>query len=333
MGDFIELPIVEPMYSTYQYQGPGSAIITNNITIKNWYLNNAVDLMCNKNFLTNGRDPCVDIVNSQWEKNPYIDIITIDTRKSDKVLNNIIVRKLKEGYYIYFNGVDDYYVEGKSNFKVKHIPHDGCICGYDQDNAAYCLHSYDDKWIYKKFWTSCESFYKGKKAINEKGRFDNFFAIKPKTTKVYFNTSEAIDNIRQYLDSSIKKYPLKAPGFVYGTAVQDYIALYIEKMHNGTIAYELKDRRIFRALWEHKKIMLERIEKVEETLNINKSTSERYKAIVSAADKIRVLYIAHNIRRRDSVLPIIRKELIDIKRREREILRNFIKKVERKMAE
>ena len=35
----IELPLVEPLYSTYHYQGPGTAVLVNNPSIRNWYLN------------------------------------------------------------------------------------------------------------------------------------------------------------------------------------------------------------------------------------------------------------------------------------------------------
>ena len=44
----IELPLTEPMYSTYHHQGPATAIGVGNSAGKIWTLNNAVNLFCNK---------------------------------------------------------------------------------------------------------------------------------------------------------------------------------------------------------------------------------------------------------------------------------------------
>ena len=43
----IELPLTEPMYSTYHHQGPATAIGVGNSAGKIWALNNAVNLFCN----------------------------------------------------------------------------------------------------------------------------------------------------------------------------------------------------------------------------------------------------------------------------------------------
>ena len=66
MNKRIELPLVEPIYSTYQYQGAGGAIIKNNPSIRNWYLNEAIILTCTTKFLTGFTTPEKEIENSEW---------------------------------------------------------------------------------------------------------------------------------------------------------------------------------------------------------------------------------------------------------------------------
>ena len=66
-------------------------------------------------------------------------------------------------------------------------------------------------------------------------------------------------------------------GEVKGIVVHDYMAMYIEKLLDGTIPYEKMDYRIFRLIWEQKKAMLERIEKMEEMMPQVKDVSEKYK--------------------------------------------------------
>ena len=51
MKNNVELPLVEPIYSTYHYHGTGAAIINANPSIRNWYLNQVMNLRCSKKFL------------------------------------------------------------------------------------------------------------------------------------------------------------------------------------------------------------------------------------------------------------------------------------------
>ena len=53
----IELPLVEPLYSTYHYQGPGTATLVNNPSIRNWYLNQVMILTCTRKFLNGFTTP------------------------------------------------------------------------------------------------------------------------------------------------------------------------------------------------------------------------------------------------------------------------------------
>ena len=69
----IELPLVEPLYSTYHNQGPGSAILVNNPSIRNWYLNQVMILTCTRKFLNGFTTPEIGMAESSWNSNPYFD--------------------------------------------------------------------------------------------------------------------------------------------------------------------------------------------------------------------------------------------------------------------
>ena len=53
-------------------------------------------------------------------------------------------------------------------------------------------------------------------------------------------------------------------GIVNGIVVYDYISIYLDKLADGSIPHERRDRRIFRLIWEHKKCMCGRIRDIEE---------------------------------------------------------------------
>ena len=92
---------------------------------------------------------------------------------------------------------------------------------------------------------------------------------------------------------------------------------------NGSIPYERMDRRIFRLIWEYKKLMLERIKTLKDMLDFSEMFSEDYKKIVKYVYDIRMLYASYHMKRRDSILPKIKKILENLYKEERVLLKSF----------
>lgn len=330
MGKRVELPLLEPLYSTYQFQGPATAIIADNPSIRNWFLNERMNLTCTRKFLNGYTTPEVEIAEASWAECPYIDQICVSSRFIRGHINRVIRQMLDEGFYVAFDYVDDYYVEGKSWYKEKHFSHDGLICGYDQNEKTYCLYAYDSKWIYRKFWTSQRSLNNGRIAMEKKCLSSLFIALKPKYDIIEFSPKVVCERVKEYLNSDLEKYPFESEGKVYGIVVHEYVAEYISKLQRGDIPYERMDRRIFRMIWEHKKSMLERITLIEKALAIGTTLGKAYETIVKDADTMRMLFAAHHMKRRDSVLPIIRKMLLQMMAEERRLLGQLVDEMERK---
>ena len=328
MNKRVELPLIEPLYSTYHNQGAGTAVIGNNQSVRNWYLNQVMNLTCSKKFLNGFTTPEITIADSSWSGNPYLDKRWISSEFTNGYINPIIRQMLDKGFYVAFGGVDDFYVKGKSWYKERHFSHDGLICGYDQNDKTYCIYAYDSNWIYQKFWVPQKDFNAGRIAMRKKGTFSSFCGLKVKAEQIEFSPKIACQKIKEYLDSNLEKHPFEKEGNAYGSVVHEYIAEYVTKLHSGDIPYERMDRRVFRLIWEHKKAMLERIENIERCLNLTDEISEEYKLIVSEADTMRMLYASHHMKRRDSVLPIIKKKLLNLMTNESELLTSLVKTIE-----
>lgn len=324
----VELPLLEPLYSTYQFEGPGTAVLVNNPSIRNWYLSHAVTLACSRAFLKGAPTPKVMVVGSSWMANPFLDTKLYNMQFLKGYVHYVIRNLLDEGYYVCFSDVDDYYVEGKSWYREKHLPHDGCICGYDQENKTYCIYSYDQSWIYRKFWTSQKSFEKGRRVQFDKEIFGCIWGIKPLNDQVAFYPHTALKKITEYVNSTMEIYPETSNDPAYGIIVHDYVSKYVDKLYDGSIPYEKMDRRVFRVIWEHKKVMLERIERIEADLSLDHSISEAYKDVVREADNCRMLYAIHHMKQRNASLPIIQKKLLSLKTREKELLEKLLKATE-----
>lgn len=320
----MELPIVEPIYSTFHNQC-GTAIIHSNPSIRNWYLNESLMLKCSRRFLSGYSAPEVDIDNSALYRSPCFERLWFDIRFLQGYVNPMIRNMIDQGYYAFIDGIDDYYIEGKTWYKQRHLIHDGLICGYDQENKTYTIYAYDSNWVCRKFNTSQQGFNAGRRSA-AKSKNGGICAIKPKPDIIEFDPNRVIQNISEYLDSSLDKYPVSGEGDIYGIVVHDYIAMYLDKLIDGSVPYERMDYRVFRMIWEQKKLMLERLIKFEEFLNWGNEASEKYKKVVNDADSIRMLYASHHMKRRDSLLPVIKKKLMILKDEEYEILEKCVGK-------
>ena len=321
MKNAIKLPLTEPLYSTYHHQGAATAVISDNPTLRNWYLTNAVSLSCELAFLFGRTTPLINVENSSWLDCPYFRERWFDSKYilncSDKVIKNLI----DDGFYVVFGGVDDFFVKGKTWYKKRHFNHDGLICGYDKRKKTYDIYAYDINWIYRRFETPQKGFVAGLVEMSKHKYYEPICGIKPRDNIIDFEPEISAKKIKEYLDSSFEKYPPKEDAKAFGNIVHDYIAKYIDMILEEKIPYEKIDNRIFRMIFEHKKAMLERISLTEKILSTkNNHISERYQNIVSSASSLRLLYASYCIKRKDSVLLSLREKLLKIKEEETKII-------------
>lgn len=326
MNKRIELPLVPPVYSTYMNMGPGSAIISKNPSIRNWYLQDQIMLQCSRRFFSGYTSPQLILKDGNWPHNPYLEHRRMLFSELGDGVDEMIRKLIDEEYYVYFSGVDDYYMEGKSWYGERHFNHDGLICGYDTAEDTYCIYAYDKDWVYRTFWMPCKCFEEGRNSMPNPNFGGYIWAVRPKTEPVPFLPEIAAEKIAEYLDSTLEKYPEDGEGQVFGIVVHDYLVKYIGLLFDGFIPYERMDWRIFRLIWEHKKVMLERIQRMEVAYGMDAAISRQYVPLVAEADAIRLMYASHHTRRRDAILPIIQKKLLSIKETEEKLLNALLEK-------
>ena len=195
-----------------------------------------------------------------------------------------------------------------------------------EDEMPDDIYAYDSSWIYRKFWTPQTCFDAGRKAMLKKGVYTLICGLKPLQEKVEFSAEAALKSVARYLNPSDEKYSTYGDGYVYGIAVQECAAKYVGELFDGTIPYEKIDRRIFHLIWEHKKVMLERIRRIENAFGAGPEISPKYAALVKEAEIMRMLYASHHMKRRDAVLPVIQKKLLALKGEEERLLNELVEK-------
>ncbi len=329
-----ELPLEMPFYSTLHFQGLAGAIIHNNPSIRNWYINESMILSCSKSFLNGFSSPNIGIVNSCWADNPNFERQVYQMRFLNGYINPLIRKLIDNGYYVNFDGLDDFFIEGKSWYNIRHFNHDGLIYGYNQHEKTYKIYAYDQNWIYRGFDISQKCFNKSREYMQSHEIHGTIVGVKPTNNEIHINPTRVCDNLKKYMDSNLDKYPVDdLNNDALGIVVHEYLMLYVDRLYNGVIPYKKLDWRVFRMLWEQKAFMLERLQKIEGILNMDSNTSNAYRNIVKNANDIRMLYASHHKKRRDSLLVTIRNKLKNIAELEKDLLRAFIDKAERRMVQ
>lgn len=326
----IQLPLSPTIYQTYTFQGGVSAMLSENPSILNWYLNEIFLLRCNKLFLDGRFSSPEVLIDRTWKYCcPYFEYEIVPTTHLKGALHSVIRSMLDAGYYVFIDNLDDYYVPGKSWFKEWHFAHDGMIFGYDREKKTYDFLSYDKDWLFQPYKTGQRGVEKGFQACADVKQPGVLSAMKPLSVHVELNPRKILKVMKRYLSSTMENDPPNVGDTAFGIVVHDYLMLYLDLLYNDFYPHERMDRRCFRMIWEHKVVMLQRLRAVEEKLQWDHEISSDYALLIHTADSIRMMYASHFVKPRKSILPILKKKLSNLKTEEERVLRKFTEKLER----
>ena len=330
MAKSVALPFVVPNFATVQSSGAAELAMIGHPTAYNQTLNQATSIRCNRKFLSGFTSPQVSVPNINIRSYKFIEQYGVSFRYAYAYCLDIIKAMLDEGMYVFYNRVDDFYLPGKSWYGTRHMHHDGIICGYDDNDESISIAAHDINWVYNLIRVPQKCFQEGLASSLDAKQYGNMIAYKIKEdTVVEINEAVMLKHLRAYLDSSFEKYPTDEDGPVLGTIVHNYLAMYIDKLKDGSIPYEKMDWRALRPVWEHKKCMLERIKAVEEKNGWTDELSARYAPIVEKANCIRIMYAMYHKNHNDNLLDKIRDGLLDVAKNDKALVEEFVKKLEK----
>lgn len=329
MSKSVNLPFEVPVFATSQVIAAASIAMTGHPTAFNQVLHQTSNIFCTTRFLQGFTTPHVTIPYSRMEYFSFMEWYPMSFRFAKEVYMNTIKSMLEEGFYVYFDGLDDYYLPNKSWYGTRHMVHDGIICGYDEGDGTLSVAAHDVNWVFRLIRIPITSFQVAVEESLKDYPTAHFRAYRVKeNTVVEFNEKEVLRNLKIYMDSDFTKYPVETAQNVCGTIVHEYIAMYIDKLRDGSIPYEKMDWRALRPIWEHKKCMHMRIRAVEEKLGWDPTLSNAYKQVVDRANRVRMAYAVYHRKRRDSMLDGIYTDLLEVGKLDRQLVGELISKLE-----
>ena len=173
-----------------------------------------------------------------------------------------------------------------------------------------------------------DCFREGLESGISQGWNGNLFAYRMRNGEIQPDEKQMLRYLKAHVDADMDHFPLTERGNVEGIAVQGFLALYIGKLMDGSIPTDQMDWRVLRPVWEHKKCMLDRLIAMEALHGWEPEFSSRYRLLVDAANRNRMMYAVYHKNRRPELLENVRKGLLDGKEQERAILCDFIRKTE-----
>lgn len=329
MSKSVLLPFEVPLFATTQGSAAAALAMIGHPTAYNQVLNQCSSIRCTRRFVNGFTTPQTDITNNSIDCYKFLERYIVNFRPARSCCLDIIRTMLDDGMYVYYCAIDDFYLPGKSWYGIRHIHHDGVICGYDDNDETISIAAYDINWVYRLIRMPQKCFLEALNSSIEAGKYGNMTAYKIRFhTVVEINEDEMLRFLEEYLDSDFEKYPVDQQGEVRGIVVHDYLAMYIDKLKDGSVPYEKMDWRALRPIWEHKKCMLDRIKAVESKNGWDNSLSERYAPVVEKANRIRIMYAMYHKNHNDKLLDKIHDGLLELADSDREIVGDFIGRLE-----
>ena len=319
----IQLPYQTPIYSALHYFACPGVAAKQNPTCDTWYYNCTVAL--------NGHYDCyphqepsfmVYLEAGDITHIPFLERTSINTLFIKHCSIDLIRSMIQEGFYVYFGGIDDFYVEGKQGYQTTHRAHDGMVSGINDENKTLTLIAYDINQKFQPFTTSQHGFEKGLQEMLDHETIGELWAIKANQTRYTLDMQAIIDALQKYLNPphcSLHKDLFSRTW--HGIETYDGLISCFEMKKQREIELGHPAMMLF---WEHKKCMLHRMIQIETTLHMDHPYSAAYQEIVSYLERLRYLYLKYTVSMQNGILESLQTKLKLLKIQEAEILSRFI---------
>ncbi|GAV12345.1 hypothetical protein [Paenibacillus sp. NAIST15-1] len=322
------LPMSPPILSSYPVYSNLLSVISNVPEASPWILSNYIQLV------NNPQKPTIYFPTGYAHECPFIteQIInkTFIRNKWNNDIVGFIIDCINLGYYIYLI-VDEYYISASWAYKKQSFTHDLFVFGYNKSLKKFNIADNFKHGIYA--YNTC-SFYELQKAYSSLKNADEdylgfngcvrLYNINPKV--IYeFNIDLVIDSINDYLvgKSTPREPEHYRKNYVFGINVYNYMRDYLKAVHKEC------DLRAFHTLFEHKKLMLQRIQFMEKLGFLENSglIYDDYSAVKNKCETNLFRLIKFNMTQNSSLLDKVVSSMDEIVSREKYALENLLNNI------
>lgn len=280
------------------WQAAAGIVANNNSNSDNWYFTRCINMSCEKELWNNKGEfsPRILIDNTHPWTIPFLCKYETPISSVKNILHEFIKNCISNDTYIYFNGADDYYIEGKQGYLFNHFAHDGLITGVDNIMNKYTVFAYDIKKQLRTFKVSKNSI--------EKAFFSQFVERDWKLLLLFCKQDENVDYDFSVFKNNLENYYYSKhvnsnnnDMLFYGINVIKHLHYYVDVFYKDKMDPSLFDLRVFLSLYENKLCIYNSL--IKKT-NMDKcenfvSVCDNYYRIVNYAERIKNLSIKFSL--------------------------------------
>ena len=195
---------------------------------------------------------------------------------------------------------NEYYIPKRRAYGKRHFDHENMVYGFDKSEETFCLASYTEEGYYGGTEISFDDYIT---ALRE-NEYDDFTLniISPQNGfEPKFEPTRCKTLLEYYLSGVDKEYTLGNSDYYHGIDAEKNLYYYLEYVRSNN---KIIDVRYFYYLWEHKKIMLDRIHYMLAAgcLEGESEEYEKYAEVVKKAEIARGLNLKYNLTKSETTL-------------------------------
>jgi hypothetical protein len=313
-----ELPIKQPILASYPFHAHLHTILSSVEESLPWIYSNYIQLVTYD--IYNTSRPwfdyyILDMPNSfnycPWLKRDSI-IYNDSLFLFGKNISEFTIELIRSDYYVII-GLDDFYIHSHPSYNKKHFLHEYLFSGYDLNNSTFIFSGNLENYKYtssKMNFSTLEQAFNG----NNRGVLDEPAIIRIRLIKIdkkdndfVFQLPIVINLLEDYLlskDTSERYKYLETSnlfkGKYYGLQTYGCLIEYLQSLRKD----DYLDIRPFYIIWEHKKLMLKRIQFLysQKYLHGTNEIYDQYCNVVKSSNILLNLALKYNISKKFEII-------------------------------
>lgn len=344
----MKLPISWPITETYQFSSFVMSIILSHDNTKNLYENNYINLFCLDTDQLWHMD--LEFWDVTWEDFRKYGIFEMDlfsiNNFSSGALASFLRERIDQGNYLLLHMVDEFYLPYSEFYQNDHFVHDTYIYGYE--NEFFWVMAYSQKKL-KQIKVSAMDIEQSLFSAKDYKPEVFFCSLRPNQAihvnvdyhrikqsfyeylgyKKDFPQCNMQKNSNTNMLTLVPSAPKHKDNYVYGNQIYTVLNNCIDAMLiNHDFTHSPIDIRPFRLLWEHKRILQNRINYIITQYNMPKDILYSFEDVIAQANTLFMLAIKYDVTNQKKILESIISQVNLLREHETELLTFFLDKWE-----
>lgn len=299
------LPMAIPPSETYQLQSFMMGIMLQNKNVRNVLFNSYINLYISENAWDK-----VTLEFTDAECEPYrltgigeMDLFYLQNISKEKCKDFLKERIEQDNYLLLFE-IDEYELSYSEYYKKRHFIHDTYVYGYDDTHFYVMAYSHGHLRLLKvPEQEIIDGLYS---QLNEESHFCSFRVYHK--AKVKLSIKKILSQVDNYLVGGKNEL-----GETVGISVYDYLQQTLTEVENDRNEDDMLNPRVFRMLWEHKKMILFRNLHLAERIATMNDLIPTAKKLEQQGTRVMLMMLKFNLKHDYDIVNRIKINLAEMK--------------------